>query len=151
MFLALVHEDGRVELTQMMTQELSCFVGDKIAVVYDSEKCSVWNKSKNETEPIIIYPNSIEDRGVWNGADDVSIIESVKLEAKQKVDGEATGGIQLYGSIQPNVILSVPGVRQQYGTYYNLCWAACISSIGKHLTGNSISIEKIAEDTYEED
>lgn len=147
--LVLKSNDGSIQVTKGLVNELNSFQGKDVAIIYDSEKCYVWNKSDKEVNVIGHFQETFENRGSWVQYDNTEELHANKLNSNQKLNIELEESSISRGSESAIVTLSVPVVRQ--GSYTNLCWAASVKSIGQYLTGRSVSIETIAQTWYPAD
>ena len=153
--IALVVKDGtgRSAITKQIGTALVRELNDAdicletLAIIYDADGCHAYNGVS--TTLLVKSEDSDPTR---------STMSEVELSSNNSIfcsDFDSRVSINLYSCLDdvdteafPTHIIRLSFVSQEPETYRNLCWAACMSMIGKYHTGISKSIVEIARSVY---
>lgn len=139
-------EDSNIQLTQMYTRELTGCSDEILALIFDAQRCyAITSESACE---ISKFSMPVESRDCFTNEQ-----EALKKYADQIISNDSVYEPQEleYGNIPSMYSYAKISVAYVNQVYSNTCWAACISSTMKKVTGISKTVETIAKAQYGND
>lgn len=136
-------EKSVIQVSQMYTKELEASSSEVLALIFDAEKC--YAISDNDAWEISKFSTEVPRRDSFKSCSDVfKAYLSNNISREVQFD---TQELKYYNmpSVCSYAKITVSYVNQIYS---NTCWAACISSTMKKVTGTTKSVETIAKAQY---